>query len=68
MFGITQNLLLTQLYLFKSAKLIQPGTGGSPFAQPVMWFGRPFGSAYPSPERLEIFIVKDFLLEPLELL
>ena len=31
------------------ANLIQPGTGGSPFDQPVMWYGRPLGSAYPSP-------------------
>ena len=38
------------LSFLSAAKLIQPGTGGSPFAQPVMWFGRPFGSAYPSPD------------------
>ena len=37
------------LSYLKSSMLIQPGTGGSPFDQPVMWYGRPLGSAYPSP-------------------
>jgi iron complex outermembrane receptor protein len=31
------------------ANLIMPGTGGSPFAVPVMWLGRALGSAFPSP-------------------
>tara|TARA_B100000242_G_scaffold72916_1_gene46605 strand:- start:466 stop:3099 length:2634 start_codon:yes stop_codon:yes gene_type:complete len=29
--------------------LIQPGTGGSPFDQPVLWLGRPLGADQPSP-------------------
>ena len=34
------------------ANLIQPGTGGSPFDQPVMWYGRPLGSEAPSPDAI----------------
>ena len=34
------------------ANLIQPGTGGSPFDQPVMWYGRPLGSEAPSPNAI----------------
>ena len=37
------------LSYLSTANLIQPGTGGSPFDEPVMWYGRPLGSAYPSP-------------------
>jgi len=31
------------------ANAIMPGTGGSPFAVPVLWLGRALGSAFPSP-------------------
>ena len=31
------------------SRKIQPGVGGSPFNVPVTWYGRPLGSAYPSP-------------------
>ena len=31
------------------SRKIQPGIGGSPFNVPVTWYGRPLGSAYPSP-------------------
>ena len=31
------------------SKEIQPGQGGSPFNVPVIWYGRPLGSAFPSP-------------------
>ena len=31
------------------ANAIMPGTGGSPFAVPVLWVGRALGSAFPSP-------------------
>jgi len=31
------------------SKKILPGQGGSPFSVPVIWYGRPLGSAYPSP-------------------
>jgi len=31
------------------SRKIQPGVGGSPFSVPVTWYGRPLGSAYPSP-------------------
>ena len=37
------------LSYLKPSMLIQPGTGGSPFDEAVMWYGRPLGSAYPSP-------------------
>ena len=37
------------LSYLKASMMIQPGTGGSPFDEPVMWYGRPLGSAYPSP-------------------
>ena len=33
---------------FMSKKII-PGQGGSPFNVPVTWYGRPLGSAFPSP-------------------
>ena len=33
---------------FMSRK-IMPGQGGSPFSVPVTWYGRPLGSAFPSP-------------------
>ena len=29
--------------------LIGVSTGGNPFDEPLMWYGRPLGSAYPSP-------------------
>ena len=31
------------------SKKILPGQGGSPFNVPVIWYGRPLGSAFPSP-------------------
>ena len=31
------------------SRYIDPGHGGSPFNVPVTWFGRPLGSAFPSP-------------------
>ena len=31
------------------SKKIMPGQGGSPFNVPVTWYGRPLGSAFPSP-------------------
>ena len=31
------------------SRYINPGHGGSPFNVPVTWFGRPLGSAFPSP-------------------
>ena len=31
------------------SKKIFPGQGGSPFNVPVIWYGRPLGSAFPSP-------------------
>ena len=31
------------------SKEILPGQGGSPFNVPVIWYGRPLGSAFPSP-------------------
>jgi len=31
------------------SKEIFPGQGGSPFNVPVIWYGRPLGSAFPSP-------------------
>ena len=31
------------------SKKILPGQGGSPFGVPVIWYGRPLGSAFPSP-------------------
>ena len=31
------------------SKKILPGQGGSPFSVPVIWYGRPLGSAFPSP-------------------
>jgi len=31
------------------SKKIMPGEGGSPFNVPVTWYGRPLGSAFPSP-------------------
>jgi iron complex outermembrane receptor protein len=31
------------------SKQIFPGQGGSPFNVPVIWYGRPLGSAFPSP-------------------
>ena len=31
------------------SKKILPGQGGSPFNVPVTWYGRPLGSAFPSP-------------------
>jgi iron complex outermembrane receptor protein len=31
------------------SKEIYPGQGGSPFNVPVIWYGRPLGSAFPSP-------------------
>ena len=31
------------------SNMIMPGTGGSPFAVPVLWLGRALGSAFPSP-------------------
>jgi iron complex outermembrane receptor protein len=31
------------------SKKILPGEGGSPFNVPVIWYGRPLGSAFPSP-------------------
>ena len=31
------------------SKTILPGQGGSPFNVPVIWYGRPLGSAFPSP-------------------
>ena len=31
------------------SKDILPGQGGSPFNVPVIWYGRPLGSAFPSP-------------------
>ncbi len=31
------------------SKEIFPGQGGSPFNVPVVWYGRPLGSAFPSP-------------------
>ena len=31
------------------SKKIAPGEGGSPFNVPVTWYGRPLGSAFPSP-------------------
>ena len=31
------------------SKKIFPGQGGSPFSVPVIWYGRPLGSAFPSP-------------------
>ena len=31
------------------AKLIQPGTGGSPFDKPLLWYGRPLANLFPSP-------------------
>ena len=31
------------------SKAIFPGQGGSPFNVPVIWYGRPLGSAFPSP-------------------
>ena len=31
------------------ANAVMPGTGGSPFAVPVLWLGRALGSAFPSP-------------------
>ena len=31
------------------SNLIMPGVAGNPFGVPVMWLGRPLGSAYPSP-------------------
>ena len=31
------------------SKKIYPGQGGSPFNVPVIWYGRPLGSAFPSP-------------------
>jgi len=33
---------------FMSKKIV-PGEGGSPFNVPVTWYGRPLGSAFPSP-------------------
>jgi len=33
---------------FMSRKIL-PGQGGSPFSVPVTWYGRPLGSAFPSP-------------------
>ena len=33
---------------FMSRKIL-PGQGGSPFNVPVTWYGRPLGSAFPSP-------------------
>ena len=32
------------------SKEILPGQGGSPFNVPVIWYGRPLGSAFPSPK------------------
>ena len=37
------------LSYLSSAMLIQPGKGGNPFDKALMWYGRPLGSAYPSP-------------------
>src|SRR6056300_912741 len=31
------------------SKKILPGQGGSPFNVPIIWYGRPLGSAFPSP-------------------
>ncbi|KRO98594.1 MAG: TonB-dependent receptor, partial [SAR86 cluster bacterium BACL1 MAG-120823-bin87] len=31
------------------SKEVLPGQGGSPFNVPVIWYGRPLGSAFPSP-------------------
>lgn len=31
------------------SKKIMPGQGGSPFSVPIIWYGRPLGSAFPSP-------------------
>ena len=31
------------------SNMVLPGTGGSPFAVPVLWLGRALGSAFPSP-------------------
>ena len=31
------------------SKQVLPGQGGSPFGVPVVWYGRPLGSAFPSP-------------------
>ena len=32
------------------SKEVLPGQGGSPFNVPVIWYGRPLGSAFPSPK------------------
>lgn len=37
------------LSFLSTSSLIMPGTGGSPFDQPVMWLGRPLGADSPSP-------------------
>ena len=31
------------------SKAILPGQAGNPFGVPVLWLGRPLGSAFPSP-------------------
>jgi len=37
------------LTYLSAAKFIQVGKGGNPFDVPVMWYGRPLASAFPSP-------------------
>ena len=50
------------------SRKIQPGIGGSPFNVPVTWYGRPLGSAYPSPNspkdisQYHLSQVMDFIL------
>ena len=50
------------------SKKILPGQGGSPFNVPVIWYGRPLGSAYPSPNspkdisQYHLSQVMDFIL------
>jgi iron complex outermembrane receptor protein len=37
------------LSYLSAAAAIQPGTGGSPFNVPAIWYGRPLAAAFPSP-------------------
>ena len=63
--GVTFNINVTQteidvndnpqspsypaLSYLSPSKAILPGQGGNPFGVPVLWLGRPLGSAFPSP-------------------